>query len=195
MQINKSERTQAIFPILHTDRLDLIEIKQHHLGDLYQLYSNENVTRYYNVLPLKNEQEAQKYIDWFQSRFKEELGIRWGIALKGEEHIIGTLGFNNFTKLHRANIGFDLKSAHWNNGIISESLKTIINFGFHKLEINRIEAEVMQGNVISEKVLNKLNFKNEGVLREWMYWNEKHYDMTMYSLLKSDHEDRPRSNC
>lgn len=67
MQINKSERTQAIFPILHTDRLDLIEIKQHHLGDLYQLYSNENVTRYYNVLPLKNEQEAQKYIDWFVS--------------------------------------------------------------------------------------------------------------------------------
>jgi ribosomal-protein-alanine N-acetyltransferase len=53
----------------------------------------------------------------------------------------------------------------------------------------------MQGNVTSEKVLKKLNFKNEGVLREWMFWNEKLYDMTMYSLLKSDHEDRQPSNC
>ena len=187
MQINKSERTQAIFPILHTDRLDLIEIKQHHLGDLYQLYSNENVTRYYNVLPLKNEQEAQKYIDWFQSRFKDALGIRWGISIKGQQNIIGTIGFNNFTKRHRANIGYDLQTEHWNNGYITEALKTVINFGFDQLEINRIEAEVMQGNIISEKVLDKLNFKNEGVLREWMFWNDKHYDMTMFSLLKADY--------
>ena len=195
MQTNKTKFTLDIFPILKTERLDLVEIKQSHLTDLYKLFGDENVTRFYNLLPLTHEQEAQKSIDWFQSRFKDKLGIRWGIALKGEEQIIGTLGFNNFTKLHRANIGFDLQSAHWNNGIISESLKTIINFGFHKLEINRIEAEVMQGNVTSEKVLKKLNFKNEGVLREWMFWNEKHYDMTMYSLLKSDHEDLQPSNC
>jgi ribosomal-protein-alanine N-acetyltransferase len=45
----------------------------------------------------------------------------------------------------------------------------------------------MQGNIISEKVLDKLNFKNEGVLREWMFWNDKHYDMTMFSLLKADY--------
>lgn len=44
----------------------------------------------------------------------------------------------------------------------------------------------MQGNVISERVLDKLNFRNEGVLRQWMFWNEKHYDMTMFSLLKTE---------
>jgi ribosomal-protein-alanine N-acetyltransferase len=194
MQINKMELTVDIFPILKTDRLDLVEIKQSHLADLYKLFSDENVTRFYNLLPLTNEQEAQKSIDWFQSRFKDKLGIRWGIAIKGQKNIIGTIGFNNFTKRHRANIGYDLQTEHWNNGYITEALKTVINFGFDQLEINRIEAEVMQGNIISEKVLDKLNFKNEGILREWMFWNDKHYDMTMFSLLKADYGTKQKTN-
>jgi ribosomal-protein-alanine N-acetyltransferase len=54
------------------------------------------------------------------------------------------------------------------------------------LKINRIEAEVMQGNYASEKLLTKIGFNKEGILRQWMYWNDKHFDMTMYSLLQSD---------
>ena len=188
MQTDKTEFSLDAFPILHTDRLDLVEIKQSHLADIYKLFSDENVTRFYNLLPLTNEKEAQKSIDWFQSRFKDKLGIRWGIAVKGQYNIIGTLGFNNFTKKHRAKIGYDLQTKYWNNGYITEALMAIINFGFNNLEINRIEAELMQGNVISEKVLKKLGFKNEGVLREWMFWNGKHYDMIMYSLLKAGFE-------
>lgn len=187
-QTNNTQPTLDTFPVLFTNRLDLVEIKQSHMGDLYKLFRDEKVTRFYNLLPFQNEQEAQKYIEWFQNCFKDKLGIRWGIAIKGQQNIIGTIGFNNFSKEHRANIGYDLQTAHWNNGFITEALKTVINFGFNQLEINRIEAEVMQGNIISEKVLNKLNFRNEGVLREWMLWNGKHYDMTMFSLLKSDYE-------
>jgi [ribosomal protein S5]-alanine N-acetyltransferase len=193
MQTNTTEFTLETFPLLNTRRLDLIEIKQSHLGDLYKLFSDENVTKFYNLLPLKNQQEAQKSIEWFQNRFREKSGIRWGIALKGQQNIIGTLGFNNFIKLHRANIGYDLQTEHWNNGYITEALQAVISFGFSQLRINRIEAEVMQGNLISEKVLNKLNFKNEGVLRAWLFWNEKHYDMTMYSLLKTDYEKTTNS--
>ncbi len=176
------------FPTLHTARLDLVEIQQQHLGDLFKLFSDTNVTRYYNLLPLANEQEAQKVIDWFGSRFAEKSGVRWGIAIKGHEHIIGTVGFNSYSKNHRATIGYDLQTEHWNNGYITEALRTVLKFGFDELEINRVEAEVMPGNVNSEKVLGKLGFKNEGVLREWMLWNGKHYDMTMFSLLKSDFE-------
>ena len=46
----------------------------------------------------------------------------------------------------------------------------------------------MQGNIASEKVLSKLGFTKEGILKNWMYWNEKHYDMTRFSLLRSENE-------
>lgn len=171
------------FPELKTGRLDLIEIRQSHLGDYFKLFKDERVAKYYNITPFKEEKEAQLYLDLFESRFKRKLGIRWGIALNGKENIIGTIGFNNFQKNHRANLGYDLQFEYWNKGIITEALKEIIKFGFQELEINRMEAEVQLGNIGSEKVLEKLGFRKEGVLRDWMYWNGNHYDMTMFSLL------------
>lgn len=174
------------FPTLHTGRLALIEIKQEHLGDIFKLFSDNKVTQFYNVVTLTKEEEAQKFIDWFRNRFAAKSAVRWGISLKGHNSIIGTIGFNNFTKRHRANLGYDLQAGFWNKGYATEALKVVIDFGFNELNINRIEAEVMQGNTASERVLTKLGFIREGILRQWMYWSDKHYDMTMFSLLKSD---------
>jgi len=183
------------FPELQTERLELVEIDQPHLEDYFNIFKDKRVTKYYNIIPFTHVEEAQKYVDWFQSRFKEGLGIRWGIKLKGENHIIGTAGFNNYQKHHRANLGYDLHTDYWNRGYITEALSAILHFGFHSLNLNRIEAEVMMGNIASEKVLYKLGFRNEGILREWMYWNGRHYDMTMFSLLRSDIKQNIENLC
>ena len=188
MLVNQTETELTTFPAIHTNRLDLVEIRQQHLINIYNLFADENVTQFYNLLPLTKESDAQKFIDWYQNRFKDNPGIRWGISLKGEQDIIGTIGFNNFTKHHKANIGYDLRPEYWNKGIMTEALSAVINYGFNQLEINRMEAEVMQGNVNSERLLLKLNFMKEGILRQWMYWNDNHYDMSMFSLLKTDFE-------
>lgn len=184
----KTEINFNKFPELQTERLDLVEITDIHTIDILELFGNVMVTRHYNLLPFKTEQDAKKFVDWYHNRFKEDLAFRWGISLKGQKKIIGTIGFNNLTKNHRANIGYDLSPEYWNQGYMTEALKQVIEFGFNQLEINRIEAEVMQGNENSERLLNKLNFKKEGILRQWMYWNEKHYDMSMFSLLKTDYK-------
>lgn len=65
------------FPSLYTERLDLIEIQQSHLNDIFKLFGDEKVIRFYNLLLLKEEQEVQKYLDWFKGRFREGSGIRW----------------------------------------------------------------------------------------------------------------------
>ncbi|MFK7906444.1 MAG: GNAT family N-acetyltransferase [Chitinophagales bacterium] len=45
---------------------------------------------------------------------------------------------------------------------------------------------VALGNIGSEKLLTKLSFQKEGILRQWMHWNENYYDITMFSLLKEE---------
>lgn len=174
------------FPTIETERLLLIEIQQEHLQDLFLLFGDDSVTQYYNVKTFQKPEDGQIYLDWFQSRFKEWAGIRWGIQLKGEKHIAGTIGYNNFAENHRANLGYDLQSAYWNKGYMTEAAKAVIDFGFNDLNINRIEAEVMYGNIQSERLLSKLGFLNEGRLRDWMYWDNRHFDMTMFSLLKRE---------
>ena len=174
------------FPILKTERLNLVEIQQRHLTDLFRLFGDDRVTQYYNIKTFQKPEDGQIYLDWFQKRFKEQAGIRWGIQLKGGENIIGTIGYNNFTENHRANLGYDLQVAYWNKGYMTEAAKAVIDFGFSDLHINRIEAEVMIGNKQSEQLLSKLGFRNEGCLRDWMFWNNRHFDMTMYSLLRRE---------
>lgn len=185
-KISKSMETELDFPILKTERLNLVEIQQKHLKDLFLLFGDNKVTKYYNVRTFQEPEDGQIYLDWFQKRFQEQAGIRWGIQLKGEARIIGTIGYNNFVENHRADLGYDLQSAYWNKGYMTEAAKAVIGFGFINLHINRIEADVMIGNIQSENFLSKLGFKNEGRLRDWMYWDYRHFDMTMFSLLKRE---------
>lgn len=174
------------FPILKTNRLTLVAIGQQHLNDLFRLFGNSEVTRYYNIITLTQLGEAQKIVDHFQNKVRDGLGIRWGICIEGSEQVIGTIGFNNFSKNHRANIGYDLLPEYWGKGIMNEALKAVLEYGFTILEVNRVEAEVMVGNTASENLLSRAGFTNEGLLRQWMYWNGQYYDMSMFSLLKRE---------
>lgn len=174
------------FPTIRTPHLELVQITEAHAGDLYKIFCNEQEKHYYNLLPPEDEQDCHRLIAHFHKLYQTQTAIRWGIRRNGNDNIIGTVGYNNFTKKHRANIGYDVHLAHVNQETITEALYAVISFGFFALDINRIEAEVIDGNTPSIAVMNKIGFRLEGTLRQWMYWNDKHYDMLMFSLLRSD---------
>lgn len=72
---------------------------------------------------------------------------------------------------------------------MTEALDAIIGFGFREVGLNRIQALVMPGNEGSEKLLGKLGFRREGVLREYENWGKKGIvDVWMFSLLRSEYE-------
>ncbi len=174
------------FPTLSSERFELIEITESHVEDMFRLYSDPKVTRYFDLLPLQTQLQAKEAIEFYHKRFQNRTGIRWGIALKGQKGIIGTLGFNKILENHKGRIGYDLQHKYWGRGYMIEVLHCILNYGFERFNLKRIEAEVIPGNIGSERLLTKLNFEKEGVLRQWMYWNENFYDIIMYSLLDSD---------
>ncbi|NJP19736.1 MAG: GNAT family N-acetyltransferase, partial [Hydrococcus sp. CRU_1_1] len=61
-------------------------------------------------------------------------------------------------------------------------------WGFNFLELNRIEAMVMLENLASMKLLNKLGFSEEGILKEYGFWKGKFHDLRIFSLLKKDYK-------
>lgn len=179
-------KKQQAFPTLKTQRLELIEINEYHQSDLFEILSNESITRFCGVDSLKNIQEAETTIQWFKNLFTNKLGIRWGIQLHNQNNIIGTLGFNSFEKNNTATIGYELHPAHWNKGYTTEALDTVIKYGFKELQIKKIEAGVMVSNVASEKVLLKLGFKKETGQINTITWKENTYDLFLFVLHK-DH--------
>ncbi len=170
-----------IFPLLKTSRLDLVEVDYHHAKDLFALYTDPRVTEFYTVYPFKAENDLYPIIESFRMRFRARIGMRWGITLSGHKEIIGTIGYQHIDPGHKGTLMFALAPEHQNNGYMTEALDEVVRYGFESLALKRIEAEVMPGNAASDALLMKSGFTFEGLLRNWMLWQGKLYDMNMYA--------------
>ncbi|MCY6354889.1 GNAT family N-acetyltransferase [Clostridium sp. ZS2-4] len=175
------------FPQIEAEKLILREVKEGDKKEIFNIFSDSEIMKYYDLIPFKSIEEAEHLISKFNDDFAKENGIRWGITKKDSDKIIGTCGFHSWSKeSFKAQIGYELLKEYWRQGIMAESLKAIILFGFESLNLNRIEALVELENVSSQKLLCNLGFQKEGVLRENEFCRGKFLDLIMFSLLKND---------
>lgn len=110
---------------------------------------------------------------------------------KNNSNVIGKCGYHNWiADHHRAEIGYALtREDYKQKGLMTEALKLVIDYGFNTMNLNRIEACVAPDNLPSIKLLQKFNFKEEGVLRMHYFINGRYEDSIMYSLLKKDNQN------
>jgi len=177
------------FPVLETDRLILRELAENDIDDLFEIFSSEDVMKYYGMFPFNNQNDLLKVIDSFSKGFKEERIIRWGIQTKSDSKIIGTCGFHNWNKKHfRAEVGYELSKAYWQKGYMTEAIKEILHYGFAHMNLNRIEAIVYPENLASQNTLIRLGFREEGLLRDYMCFRDQLTNVLMFSLLKKEYK-------
>ncbi|ENQ3107889.1 GNAT family N-acetyltransferase [Bacillus cereus] len=178
-----------MFPILETERLRLIEINQTYSQNIYDIFSIEEVTRYYGMKPFNEIEQAIQMINSFAKNFQEKRAIRWGIVVKETGDFVGTVGFNNLQLWSkRAEIGYDIHPAFWRKGYASEAVKEVLAYGFQKLDLFRIGAITYPENTASSHLLLKLGFQKEGLLRGYIYQGNQSNDALVYSILKTDWE-------
>lgn len=182
------EFTFDYFPAIETDRLIMREIVLRDMEAIFDIFSSENVMKYYGMFPLEEMEQAERLIINFRDGFDNEKSIRWALTLKESGEFIGTCGFHNMQiRSFRAEIGYEISEAHWNKGYITEAIRAMLEFGFGVMGLNRIEALVYPENVGSHKALEKLGFKEEGLLREYAFFREKFQDLIMHSLLRTEY--------
>ncbi|WP_430788054.1 GNAT family N-acetyltransferase [Virgibacillus flavescens] len=175
------------FPILETDRLKLIHIDQSHELAYFEIMSNDSVTEFYGMDSLNSMDEAAKIIDSFQHTYKKKQGIRWGILWKKTNSFIGTIGLNNLSNWSkRAEIGYEIHPDYWRRGIATEAIGAVLDYSFNEMELFRIGAVTFPDNVSSNKLLEKIGFIREGILRGYLHQNNKSYDALVLSMLKTE---------
>ena len=173
-----------VFPILETDRLTLREITEEDAEDLFINFSNAKVMKHYGSDSLGNIEEARGLIHSFQIGFYENKGIRWGIQLKNQKGLIGTVGFHAVSSKHRrAEIGYELNPTYWGKGLATEAIGKAVEYGLNEMKLKRIGAIVFLDNRTSNELLIKFGFKKEGILRSYMVQGGVSYDTNVYSLL------------
>ncbi|MFB3387553.1 GNAT family N-acetyltransferase [Flavobacterium sp. LAR06] len=174
------------FPSLKTKRLIFKQITPTDIQNIYKGLSNPKVIKYYGV-SFDSLEATKEQMIWYRNLEQNETGIWWTISSLDNNIFYGAGGFNNLNKEHKkSEIGFWLLSEFWGQGFMQEAFPLICDYGFNKLDLNRIEGFVDSGNINCKKALEKMNFKLEGTMRECEIKNGEYLNVDIYSKLKND---------
>ncbi|WP_377954695.1 GNAT family N-acetyltransferase [Arthrobacter sp. NPDC057013] len=101
--------------------------------------------------------------------------------------MVGTIGFNDINKTNKiGTIGYWLGENFQGKGIMSKAFKSVIDYGFKDLGLNKIEVSVAVGNKKSRALPKQFGFILEGEIRqaEWLY--DHYVDHVIYGLLSNE---------
>ena len=174
-----------------TARLVLRPLAAPDAGALLALFSDPEVMRYWSCAPWTGVKQAHDYIAGARKDLASGAMLRLGVELGATGDLIGQIALHHFDQQNRrCDVGYALSRAHWGRGYLGEAMTAMLEHGFEALELNRVEADVDPRNTASARLLERIGFAREGLLRErWIVAGEV-CDTAFYGLLKSDWEAR-----
>ena len=152
--------------ILETERLVLRLLEPADLDDLFALYSDPEVRRYFPEGTLTYE-ETKEELDWFVAGDPEhpELGL-WATILKETGEFIGRCGLLPWTIDGRpeVEVAYMIARTHWGNGYGTEAARGILDHAFETLRLTRLICLIDHDNTASQRVAEKIGmaFEREG---------------------------------
>ncbi|MCX6774465.1 MAG: GNAT family N-acetyltransferase [DPANN group archaeon] len=125
-----------------------------------------------------------KWIKKQPARRKNKTHFNFVITDK-KNHLIGGCGLHTLDT-HIAGAGWWITKEYWGKDYATDAIRQLVNFGFRKLKLNRIEADVFKFNPRSLNFAKKLGFKLEGIKRQRWFKRSKFLDAYAISLLRQE---------
>ncbi|MPS65638.1 MAG: N-acetyltransferase [Chryseobacterium sp.] len=145
--------------MIETERLQLKGINENHVEDIFKIRSNEVINQYVQRNSPKNNYDALQFILTIKERTKDNQSFYWGISLKNESSLIGTICLYNFSEDRKvAEVGYELLPDYHRQGIMSEALKAVLDFAFDDLHLQEMVAMTNKFNENSKSLLLKYDF-------------------------------------
>ena len=172
---------------IHTERLVVRPVAEADLPALLAVNSDEAVTA---LLPYATWTSLDDGRAWLERMAKIEAGgtaTQLVIVDQAIATAIGTCLLFRFDEgSARAEIGYVLGRAHWGRGLMREALGGLLDHAFTTMGLRRIEAEVDVRNASSSRLLARLGFTREGVLRQRWFTKGEARDVEMHGLLQNE---------
>ncbi|GAA5085123.1 GNAT family protein [Chryseobacterium ginsengisoli] len=144
---------------LETERLQLKEINESNVDDILKIRSNEIINQFVQRISPKNNYDALQFILTIKERTQNNETFYWGISLKDQPNLIGTICLWKFSEDRKiAEVGYELLPDYHRQGIMSEALNAVIDFAFNDLHLQEMVAMTNKFNENSKGILLKHNF-------------------------------------
>lgn len=176
------------FPELVTKRLHLRKMVATDADAFFELRSNRQIMQYIARPLAETPDDALQLILSMEEGIAKNDMINWGITLKGENKVIGTIGYYRMKPEHyRAEVGYLLHGDFHKKGIMQEALEVVLDHGFDQMKLHSIEAVTDPDNTASQDLLLRNKFVKEAYFKENHFFEGKFLDSVHYSLLKKGH--------
>ena len=171
---------------ISSERLLLRRFSLEDVLDLLEFVAHPSVANEVQQMG-STEAEIQAYIEMQNSfqPFEPHKVFDLGIERHADGKLIGIV--TTIIKHHcKAEIGYGLGIDHRGQGYATEAASALMNYGFSKLRLHRVQAISSSGNPASIRVIERLGMKLEGRLREANIRDGEWYDLLYYGLLENE---------
>ncbi len=161
------------------------------LPSLLEMNSDAQVTALLPYATWNSLADAKAWYDRMRGIEATGTALQFVLVSKSTNVAIGScLLFRLEEASGRAELGYALAREHWGQGLMREALTELLSAAFDSMGLRRIEAAVNTRNTASAKLLMRLGFTKEGLLRK--RWVVKGYaeDVEVFGLLRGELRSR-----
>jgi ribosomal-protein-alanine N-acetyltransferase len=164
--------------VLNTERLQLRRFEVGDLAQLYALYRDPEIRKYYPD-GTRTLDETKEELDWFLQGHPRhpELGL-WATVELGSGEFLGRCGLLpwHIQGKDEVELAFMIKKERWREGFATEASQGIIKHAHQVLDLRRLVCLVVPGNAASARVAQKIGMSFE---REF---TDEHGPSQLYAL-------------
>jgi ribosomal-protein-serine acetyltransferase len=130
---------------------------------------------------------ALSFVSSQDAAWKEGREYSFAIIDRPSGKLLGGCGLNHFDwQNRRANMGYWVRNSARARGVAPAAARLVAEFGFRKLELDRIEVIAATENLASQRVAEKIGAVREGVARKRYRVGSKIHDAIVFSLVRDD---------
>jgi len=172
--------------IIIDEDYSISRLTQNQVLGIYDLFSDPDTAKYLAAKDYIHLEEAYDYYRKSEQRFINHQAVYYALLYRNE--MIGLAVMHSYQErggCAKASIGYGVRKKYQRKGYALFFVTHLINELFRQTNLMRIEATVNPENIPSQKLLERLGFQKEGLLRHYSY-NErtmKAEDRYIYSIL------------
>ncbi|MBZ9687336.1 GNAT family N-acetyltransferase [Clostridium estertheticum] len=173
---------------LETARLILRKFVFEDAENMFANWSNDaEVAKYMRWNEHNDINETKKNLRNRIEKYQEPSTYYWAIIMKTTNNPIGNIALITSSEYDMcADVAYCIGRGYWGQGIATEALKRVLEFGLAVVNFNRIEAYHSVNNIASGRAMQKAGMKYEGRMRQKYRSHVGFEDSDLYAILKED---------
>lgn len=151
--------------------------------------SDKEVQSLYSEPVYKTIEEVGGLLEKYIDNYKKQNYYRWAVISKETNECIGQIAYFMVDESnHFAEIEYCIGRSFQGHGYATEAAKSVIAFGFEKINLHKVQICHKAMNIKSKRVIEKCGLTYEGTLRDFFFDGEKYVDRLYYSILKKEYD-------